>query len=85
MCRLYCRIVTSFWDILNRTITHTLTNEPKLNDMQEIPVAPIPKNAGKEATLKQMEQRCFNCCNNCCDAFLSSAISAVPVCFDFRR
>jgi hypothetical protein len=52
MCRLY-----SFWDILNRTITHTLTNEPKLNDMQEIPVAPIPKNAGKEATLKQMEQQ----------------------------
>jgi hypothetical protein len=39
------RIVTSFWDILNRTITHTLTNEPKLNDMQEIPVASIPQNA----------------------------------------
>ena len=51
------RIVTSFWDILNRTITHTLTNEPKLNDMQEIPVASIPQNAGKEATLKQMEQQ----------------------------
>jgi hypothetical protein len=25
--------------------------------MQEIPVAPIPQNAGKEATLKQMEQQ----------------------------
>jgi hypothetical protein len=35
----------------------TIVVIPKLNDMQEIPVAPIPQNAGKEATLKQMEQQ----------------------------
>ncbi|SMN15919.1 hypothetical protein CRYPD_802 [uncultured Candidatus Thioglobus sp.] len=51
------RIVTSFWDILNRTIDHTSTNKPKLNDMQKIPVTPIPQNAGKEVTPKQMEQQ----------------------------
>ncbi|CAC9442824.1 hypothetical protein BSPLISOX_2952 [uncultured Gammaproteobacteria bacterium] len=48
------RIVTSFWDILNRTIVHALTNQPKLHDMQKIP---IPQNTEKEATLKQMEQQ----------------------------
>ena len=51
------RIVMSFWDVLNRTIDHTLTNKPKLNDMQKTPVAPIPPNAGKEATPQQMEQQ----------------------------
>jgi hypothetical protein len=39
---------------VNRTIVHALTNQPKLHDMQKIP---IPQNTEKEATLKQMEQQ----------------------------
>ena len=51
------RIVTSFWDILNRTIDHTLVNKPKLNDMQKTPVTPTPPSAGEKATPKQMKQQ----------------------------
>jgi hypothetical protein len=50
------RIVTSFWDILSKTIDHTLANKPKLNDMQKTPIA-APSSAGKEATPKQIEQQ----------------------------
>lgn len=54
------RIVTLFWDIINRTIEHTLVNKPKLNDIQKIPVAPIPLSTGKKETLKEIEQEIYH-------------------------
>ncbi|CAC9967588.1 hypothetical protein [uncultured Gammaproteobacteria bacterium] len=41
------RIVTSFWDILNKTISHSLSIQPTPDDMLELP----------ESQKKQMEQK----------------------------
>ncbi|WXU00268.1 MAG: hypothetical protein Ctma_0980 [Catillopecten margaritatus gill symbiont] len=51
------RIVTSFWDILNQTINHSLLNKPELNDMEPSIPTSMMVDPDKEATPQQMQQQ----------------------------
>ncbi len=53
------RIVIAFWNILNKTIDHTLSNKPKFNDMQQVPVESL-SNTARKSTPKQMKQEIQN-------------------------
>lgn len=46
------RIVTSFWDILNQTIEHSLQQQPALNDMDN-----ASANLGSESAYQKMQQQ----------------------------
>ncbi|MBA5249534.1 hypothetical protein MNB_SUP05-SYMBIONT-4-1382 [hydrothermal vent metagenome] len=46
------RIVTSFWDILNQTINHSLEHHPVLNDMDN-----ASADLGNESARQQMQQQ----------------------------